>query len=121
MIESYRDLTVWKKAMDLAEMVFTLTSRFPKEQVYGLSAQMQRAANSVPSNIAEGHARNFTKEYLYHLSVSLGSIAEMETQLILCGPLKLLAETEVSEALALSDEIGKMIRAIQRGLKEKLN
>ena len=65
MIESYRDLTVWKKAMDLAEMVFVLTSRFPKEQRYGLSAQMQRSANSVPSNIAEGHARDFTKEYLY--------------------------------------------------------
>ena len=121
MIESYRDLTVWKKAMDLAEMVFVLTSRFPKEQRYGLSAQMQRSANSVPSNIAEGHARDFTKEYLYHLSVSLGSIAEMETHLILCGRLKLLSEDEVTKALGLADEIGKMIRGIQRGLKEKLN
>lgn len=120
MVESYRDLTVWKKAMDLAEMIFSLTSQFPREQIYGLSAQMQRAANSIASNIAEGHARDSTKEYLYHLSVSQGSIAEVETQLILSGRLKFLSEAELTKALSLSNEIGKMIRAIQRGLREKL-
>ena len=60
MVESYRDLKVWQKAMDLAEMIFPLTSKLPREQICGLSAQMQRAANSVPSNIAEGHAREST-------------------------------------------------------------
>ena len=121
MVSSYRGLTVWQKAMDLAEMIFSLTSKLPREQVYGISAQIQRAANSVPSNIAEGHARKSTKEYLYHISVSLGSIAELETQLILCGRLKFLSEGEVRKALGLSDEIGKMLRGIQLGLKDKLN
>jgi four helix bundle protein len=120
-VSSYRDLTVWQKAMDLAEMIISLTATLPREQVYGMSAQMQRSANSVPSNIAEGHARNSTKEYLYHISVSLGSIAELETQLILCGRVKFLSEDEVKEALSLSDEVGKMLRGVQRGLKEKLN
>ena len=120
MVESYRDLTVWQKAMDLAEMIISLTATLPREQVYGMSAQMQRAANSVPSNIAEGHARNSTKEYLYHISVSLGSIAELETQLMLCGRVKFLSEGEVTKALGISDEVGKMLRGIQRGLKEKL-
>jgi len=91
-VESYRDLKVWQKAMDLAEMIFSLTSKLPREQIYGMSAQMQRTANSVPSNIAEGHARAFTKEYLYHISVSLGSIAELETRLMLCGRVKFLSE-----------------------------
>ena len=121
MVSSYRDLAVWQKAMDLAEMIFSLTSKVPREQIYGMSAQMQRAANSVPSNIAEGHARDSTKEYLYYISVSLGSIAELETQLILCGRVKFLSEGEVKKALGLADEVGKMLRSIQRGLKEKLN
>jgi four helix bundle protein len=120
-VTSYRDLTVWQKAMDLAEMIFSLTAKIPREQIYGMSAQMQRAANSVPSNIAEGHARNSTKEYLYYISVSLGSIAELETQLMLCGRVKFLSEGEVTRALGLADEVGKMLRSIQRGLKEKLN
>ena len=107
--------------MDLAEMIFSLTSKLPREQIYGMSAQMQRAANTVPSNIAEGHARDSTKEYLYHISVSLGSIAEVETQLLLCGRVEFLSENEVTKALGLSDEVGKMLRGIQRGLKEKLN
>lgn len=102
-------------------MIFALTLKLPREQLYGLSSQMQRAASSVPSNIAEGHARASTKEYLYHLSVSLGSVAEVETQLLLCRRMKFLAEGEVKEALDLADEVGKMLRSIRRGLIEKLN
>jgi four helix bundle protein len=102
-------------------MTVSLVSKLPREQIYGMSAQMQRSANSVPSNIAEGHARSSTKEYLYHVSVALGSIAELETQLILCERVKFLSEDEVTKALSLSDEVGKMLRGVQRGLKEKLN
>ncbi len=120
MIESYRDLTVWQKAMDLAEKIFSLTAKFPREQNYVLSTQMQRAATSVPSNVAEGHARSSTKEYLYHVSVALGSIAELETQLMLCRRVNLLSEIELENTLVLADEVGKMLRGIQRGLKEKL-
>jgi four helix bundle protein len=121
MVESYRDLSVWQKAMDLAEMIFAMTAKLPKEQIYGMSIQMQKAANSIPSNIAEGHARSYTKEYLYHVSVALGSTAELETQLMLCERAKLLPADDVYKALKVADEVGKMLRAIQRGLREKSN
>jgi four helix bundle protein len=120
-VESYRDLLVWQKAMDLAEMTFFLTSKLPREQIYVMASQMQRSANSAPSNIAEGHARSSTKEYLYYISVSLASTAELETQFILCGRVKFLSEDDVIKALSLANEVGKMLRGIQRGLKEKLN
>jgi four helix bundle protein len=77
---SYRDLKVWQLSMDLAEHIYCLTDSFPKHEVYQLSSQMQRAVVSIPSNIAEGHARDFTKEFLRHLSIALGSLAELETQ-----------------------------------------
>ena len=121
MVESYRDLRVWQKAMDLAVIIFSLALKFPKDQIYVMSAQMQRAANSVPSNIAEGHARDSTKEYLHFVSISLGSIAELETQLILCERLKFLSTEQARHALDLADEIGKMLRGVQRGLKKTLH
>ena len=107
--------------MELVERIFLLTSKLPREQVYGLSAQMQRAAVSVPSNIAEGHARESTREYLHLRSISLGSLAELETQLIRCERLKFRSADEVGQALGVADEVGKIIRGVQRGLKEKLN
>jgi four helix bundle protein len=107
--------------MELVERSYALAAKLPRDQAYGLSAQMQRAAVSVPSNIAEGHARESTKEYLRYLSIALGSIAELETQLMLCARLKFLSEDEVANLLILSGEIGKMIRGVQRGLKRKLD
>ena len=113
MVSSYRDLTVWQRAMELVERIFLLTPKLPREQVYGLSAQMQRAVVSVPSNIAEGHARKSTREYLHFLSISLGSLAELETQLILCERLKFLSADDVGQVLGVADEVGKMIRGVQ--------
>jgi four helix bundle protein len=83
MVNSYRDLMIWQHSVELAEQVYRLTQHFPKQEMYGLSVQIQKAAVSVPANIAEGHARDSTKEFLHHLSISLGSLAELETQLIL--------------------------------------
>ena len=120
MVSSYRDLTVWQQAMKLAETIYALTADLPRDQTYGLSAQMQRAAISVPSNIAEGHARESTKEYLHFVSISLGSIAELETQLILCERLKFSSAEQIKRVLGLADEVGKMLRGVQRGLKVKL-
>ena len=121
MVSSYRGLVVWQRAMELVEKTFALTADLPREQIYGLSVQMQRTAISVPSNIAERHARDSTKEYLRFVSIALGSLAELETQLILCERLKLLSIQRVSDACGLADEVGKMLRGVQRGLKEKLN
>src|SRR4051794_26869316 len=80
-ITSFRDLRVWQAGMTLVERVYQCTARFPSSEVFGLSAQMQRAAVSVPSNIAEGHTRAYTREYLHHVAIALGSLAELQTQI----------------------------------------
>jgi four helix bundle protein len=82
-IRSYKDLLVWQKAMTLVKEVYLLTAKFPADERFGLTAQMRRAAVSVPSNIAEGHARQGSKEYLQFLSHAGGSLAELETQTLL--------------------------------------
>ena len=121
MIANYRDLAVWQRAMELAALVYKLTARLPREEIYGLSSQLQRAAVSIPSNIAEGHARESTKEYLRYLLVSRGSMAELETQLLLCQKLQFISKEDVEHALIVSDEIGRMIRGLQKSLTKKLN
>src|SRR6266478_3994026 len=80
-VSHFRGLRVWQGAMDLVEAVYRLSEAFPKTEIYGLTAQVRRAAVSVPSNIAEGHTRASTKEYLNHLSIAQASLAEIETQL----------------------------------------
>jgi four helix bundle protein len=120
-IASYRDLAVWQRAMELAALVYKLTARLPREETYGLGSQLQRAAVSIPSNIAEGHARESTKEYLRYLLVSRGSMAELETQLLLCQKLQFLSKEDVEHVLIVSDEIGRMIRGLQKSLTKKLN
>lgn len=77
-VNSFRDLRVWQLGIKLVEQVYLLTARFPKEEIYGLTSQIQRAAVSVPSNIAEGHTREHRKEYLQHLSIAQASLAELE-------------------------------------------
>jgi four helix bundle protein len=84
----YRDLLAWQEAMKLAEMVYRVTSRFPREEIYGLTAQIRKAASSVPSNIAEGAARNSPREFHHLLGVSAGWLAEVETQLELAARLE---------------------------------
>ncbi len=78
-VKSYRDLETWQKAMDLVQEIYLETKSFPKEETYGLSGQMRRAAVSIPSNIAEGQGRDSTKEFLHHLSIAYGSLCELET------------------------------------------
>jgi four helix bundle protein len=84
----YRDLLAWQEAMKLAVMVYHATSRFPKEELYGLTAQVRKAAASIPSNIAEGAARNSAREFYHFLGISAGSLAEVETQLELASRLE---------------------------------
>ena len=86
-MNSYRELKVWQLGMQLAKDVYLLTQQFPKHEVYGLSSQVQRAAVSIPANLAEGHAKDSTKEFLRHISIAQGSLAEMETHLLLAESL----------------------------------
>lgn len=111
-VKSYKDLIVWQKAMDLVEMVYTVTKGFPREELYGLTNQLRRATVSVPSNIAEGHARNSTAEYRNFLSMARGSLAEVETQLLIAERLKYIDPEKLAELLSRQMEINKMINAL---------
>ena len=90
-ISSYQDLNVWRDAIELVADVYHLTRKLPREEIFGLSSQLQRAAVSIPSNIAEGHARGTNKEFNRFLFISLGSVAELETQLTISGKLRYLS------------------------------
>jgi len=116
-IRSYRDLLVWQKGMDLAVEVYGLSKRLPPSERYGLASQMQRAAASVPSNIAEGHGRRHRGDYIHHLSISNGSLKEVETHLLLCVRLELLQQAHVERAMALGEGIGKMLTVLVRRLR----
>ncbi|HEX8772836.1 MAG TPA: four helix bundle protein [Pyrinomonadaceae bacterium] len=116
MINSFRDLRVWQAGMDLVEQVYRITQTFPKHEIYGLTSQMQRAAVSVPSNIAEGHTREHSKEYLYHLSIAQASLAELETQLEIATRLKYLSPESLQQTLAQVSALGRQLYALRNAL-----
>jgi four helix bundle protein len=116
-IVSYKDLIVWQKGMDLAEMVYQFTAEYPKAELYSLTDQMRRAAVSIVSNIAEGKGRESKLEYLHFLAIAQGSLTELETQILLSIRLKYLAENEAVKPLSLCDEIGRMLNTMRTQLK----
>ena len=111
---THKDLVVWQKSMNLATLVYKMTNQFPKEEIYGLTSQMRRAAVSIPSNIAEGHGRFSEKELIRFLFISLGSSAELETQLILANNLGFLKEADFKQIQELNNEVVKMLSALIR-------
>jgi four helix bundle protein len=119
-VSSYRELKVWQHGIENCVAIYRATGEFPKHELYGLTSQMRRAAVSIPSNIAEGHARDSTKEYLYHLSIVLGSLAELETQLIISQRLGYLADSVANEFLEHCDHVGRMLRNLQSALRLKV-
>src|SRR5260370_41920494 len=94
-VKKYSELIVWQKAMDLTEEVYTETQHFPKEEIYGLTSQLRRAAVSVPSNIAEGQGRKSTSEFLHYLSIAYGSLMEVETQILIAARLAYIEGQQV--------------------------
>src|SRR6266542_4093118 len=117
--KSYRDLEVWQKGIQLAKAIYQLTMSFPSEERFGLTNQMRRAAVSIPSNIAEGHARLSTAEFQRFLSIAMDSVAELETQILLSVELGFMNEAISHEALKQLDEIGKMARGLYRSLAKR--
>jgi len=107
-MKSYRELIVWQKGIELAKSVYCLTRAFPEEERYALSDQMRRAAVSISSNIAEGHARQHTKEFRQFLSVSLGSLAELDTQLVIASELGYVRTKETKDVVDRITELQKM-------------
>ena len=115
-IGSHRDLIAWQEAMHLVEAVYQQTARFPKEETYVLTAQTHRAAISVPSNIAEGAARNFGRELYRHLGIAMGSLAELETQLELAIRLKYVPKN--AEVFHQVRRVGRLVNALRKSCEK---
>ena len=107
---SYRDLEVWQLAMALAKQVYEATGAFPSDERFGLINQMRRAAVSIPSNVAEGHARSSTAEFQRFITIAMGSVAELETQILLSQDLGFLNSDQQQQLMRQLDKIGKMLR-----------
>jgi len=115
--QNYRDLIAWQKAMDLAENLYRVTVRMPREELYGLTAQMRRASVSVPANIAEGQGRRTDGEFLNQLSVAHGSLRELETHVLLAGRLQFLNADEVQHLMNRAAEVGRLVNGLANSLK----
>ena len=116
----YKELQVWQKAMDLVVEIYKISKLLPKEEVYGISDQLRRSAVSIPSNIAEGQSRNSAKEFIQFLSIARGSLAELETQLLICIKVNMLSEDNIADAQNIITEIGNMIKGLMNKLNSKL-
>jgi len=113
-VSNYQDLTVWQKAMDLTAAIYHLVKKLPKDELFGLSGQMRRAAVSIPSNIAEGNGRQTEGEFHQFLRIAKGSAAELETQLHICVRVGYLADTDIKQAMYILSEISKMLTALMK-------
>ncbi len=108
----HKNLIVWKKGMELAQIVYSVTSTYPQSEIFGLVSQMRRCAVSIPSNIAEGYGRESNKDLLRFLRTALGSSNELDTQLILSSRFGYLSDTHYQEVSNLNEEINKMLKSL---------
>jgi len=115
-LTTFKDLVVWQEAMKLVEMVYQQTRNFPKEEIYGLTIQMRKAAVSIPANIAEGYGRRSRKEYLHFLSVANGSEAELETHILIAERLCFLTKEQTEQVQAQLQSVGKLLSALRKSL-----
>jgi len=118
-MQGHKELVVWQKAMDLVVAVYRITRTFPKTEIYGLASQMQRAAVSVPSNIAEGHGLKQTQAYARHLAIANGSLTELETQLEIARRLGYLT-AENESVIGRAGEVGRMLAGLRRSLQARI-
>ena len=116
-IRSYRDLEAWQVSMRLAKECYCLTNRFPRSEQFGLSQQLRRAAVSVPSNLAEGNGSRKRQVYIHHINIALGSLAELETQLLLAVELGFATQVDTRAAEGLSAQAGRLMLALVHALE----
>jgi four helix bundle protein len=119
-IRNYRDLNVWQRGMDIALHVYQVTKDFPADERFGLSSQLRRAAASVPANIAEGHARSSTKDYLRYVAIAIGSLAETAPFIELAGRLGYGNVEDLRKIFEMTTEERRMLRALQKSLRRRL-
>ncbi len=119
-VKDYRELIVWQEAMDLVETIYRATGAFPREEIYGLTSQIRRAAISIPSNIAEGNGRNTTRDYVHFLGMAYGSVKEVETQVLIAERLRYVNSTHSAELVKTTTEIARLISGLMNSLNRKI-
>jgi four helix bundle protein len=117
----YQELEVWQRAMELVTLVYRLTADFPEREKFGLTNQLRRAAVAVPSNVAEGQGRRTTKDFLSFLSISRGSLQEVETQIEIARRLNYLPDEQASQVLDLAGTVGRLLNGLMSALNRKLS
>ncbi|MCG8448996.1 MAG: four helix bundle protein [Pirellulales bacterium] len=120
-LRSHHDLKVWCLGMEIVENIYTFTKQFPREELYGLTSQLRRAATSIPANIAEGNGRDSIRQYLHHLSIAVGSLCEVETLLHIAIRLKYIDRNHTQNLFSQIEEEGRMLRGLQKSLRSKIN
>ena len=120
-MRGYKELKIWQLGIEISTAVYQLTADFPNYEIYGLSSQMRRAAVSIPSNIAEGHSRSSTKDLLRFIAIAKGSLAELETQLIIAQQLGYGDTKKIMQLEKMAEEESRMISGYRRSLKTKLD
>ena len=120
MSNGYRNLKVWTTAVDLVETCYRTTAGFPREEMYGLTSQIRRAACSIPANLAEGHCRRTTKAYANHVSIALGSHGELETCFEIAARLGFLSDARKKEIFVDCDSVGRMLNGLYVSLERKM-
>ena len=118
-MKSHKDLIVWQKSMLLVKRLYEVTSSYPKDEIFGITSQMRRAAVSIPSNIAEGCGRLYEKDTVRFLSTALGSASELETQMLISKQLMLASDQELDDLLMLNNEIIRMLVALSKKLSNQ--
>jgi four helix bundle protein len=119
MAQHYKDLIAWKKAMDLVNAIYNATDAFPTRETYSLTDQIRRAAVSIPSNIAEGQAHYSNREFLHYLRHSRGSLAELETQLLIAQRRSYLSGPQAAELLKQADELSRILSGLINSLRQR--
>src|SRR5450755_1030482 len=116
-VKQYSELVAWQKAMELVEDVYQITNGFPRDELYGLTSQLRRAAISVPSNIAEGQSRG-SREFVHYLSIAHGALSEVETQILIAKRLQYLDEKKLARFNELASETGRLIHGLSKSIEK---
>ena len=120
-IRSYRDLDIWQRSMNIAEMAYRLTRKFPPEERYNMVSQIRRSADSIPANIAEGWGRKMSKEFIHYLRIASGSLRELETHLLLSERCDMVCLTDIKPILTETEILSKQIWSLQYQLQTRNN
>jgi len=118
-MKSHKDLDVWQEAVSLAEDVYIISKQFPKEEIYGITSQMRRAAVSIASNIAEGAARHTDKDFCHFLSIAAGSASELDTQFEIVKRLELADNNELNRIQVKTDQVSRMLQGLIRSVRNR--